>query len=371
MKFTRLISFAVIGVLSVGTLVTVAEVNKAPVDRVMEIEDLTGDRSVLDGVTLENVIKTDENAFEKVYLKNEDVVFEKTEFDLRHGVGEEVLRHKDLYRGMNNALKAETDAVIFIARFNSLYPYASNDPFVELAVKNKSTNEIMKEKVTVPDLKMSESIYNESVLEIDGKIYYCLALGDMNGNSAKQSIKIYEVNQKTLQLQVVNVSELSLDGDYANSTNIIALDNNIYTIAYNDREYKLAMFNPATKDTEIINLSSLSGMSGYIQFFDMNEQTIFLQTEEKMLIIDRDTDAIVNEDDDFPSFAGDYEYVYSTEHIMNDKLIYVLYGTYTGGLPSDQLLVAYDVKDGSLIYGGKLPSMADRGVGINYSFYNN
>lgn len=368
MKFMRVISFAIISALSIGTIVAVAEVNKVPVDRTFTIEDLSGDRSILEGVTLENIIKTDTNTFEKVYLNNEDVIFEKTKFDLKYGVGEEILAHKDLYRGMNHALKLETDAVLLTVKFNSLYPYASNEAFVELAMKNKKSDEVLKEKITLADLNMNQQIVNEAVLEIDGVIYYCMTVGDTNGNSANQSIRIYEINPKSLQLQVVNITDISLTGDYANSTNVIADGKHLFTIVYNDQEFKLVSYNLLTKETEVTDLPSVTEKLDYIQFFALDTQSIFLQEDEAMLIVDRQTGQLINEEAAIPDFKNNYDYVYSVEHIIKDDILYVLYGTYTEGIASDQLIVAYDGKDGNIVYEGKLPSMADRGVGKDYSF---
>lgn len=368
MKFTRTISLALISALSVGTLVAVAEVNKAPVNRTFNIDDLAGDRSVLEAVTLENVIKTGNNSFEKVYLNNGDVLFEKTQFDLQYGVGEEILAHKDLYRGMNYALKLETDTSLLAVNFNRYFPYASTEPYVEVAKKDKNTNEIMKEKIVLTDISLNEQIMREAVLEIDDTLYYCMTVGDRNGNSAKNTLRIYEINPKTLQLQIVNATEIALTGDYANVSNIVSDGENIYTILSNDTEYKLAGFNSLTKEVEVIDLLALAGGKGYVNYFNMDKQSIFVQTDDSLLIIDRDTLKVVNKEAAIPSSTNDYDFVYVTEQIVKDDMVFVLYGTYSENRPSEQLLVTYNVEDGSILYEGKLPSMVDRGTGIDFSF---
>lgn len=366
MKFTRTISLALISALSVGTLVAVAEVNKAPVNRTFNIEDLTGDRNVLEAVTLENVIKTDHNSFEKVYIKNEDVLFEKTQFDLKYGVGEEILAHKDLYRGMNYAKKLETDAALFAVNFNSYFPYASTEPYVELAKKDKNTDEIIKEKIMLTDISLNDQIMSEAVLEIDDTLYYCMTVGDRNGNSDKNTFRIYEINSKTLQLQIVNETEIALTGDYANISNIVSDGEQIYTIISNDTEYILAEFNPLTKEVEVTDIQALA--EGYINYFNIDKQSIFVQTDDSLQIIDRGTLKLVNKEAAIPSSTNDYDFVYATEQIVKDDKVFVLYGTYSERKPSEQLLVTYSVKDGSILYEGKLPSMIDRGTGIDFSF---
>lgn len=185
MKFTRIITFSLISVLSIGSLVTVAEVNKTTVNRKFTIEDQKGNREMLANIALENVIKVDTNSFEKVVLTKDQVSFKETKYDLKKGVGEKVLKNKELYRGSYDLAEYENSKYMMTADFNSMFPYTSNEPYVKIAKKDKKTNHVLKEMVTLPDITTNDQVFQESLFEMQGKMYYAIIKNNMNGNAQK------------------------------------------------------------------------------------------------------------------------------------------------------------------------------------------
>ena len=145
MKFTRIITFSLISVLSVGTLVGVAEINKTPVNRQFKIEDITGDRKAIQDLSLENIIKVDSDSYEKVILTADDVTFQDTKYDSLLGLDEKILNNKEMYRGGHHADAVENEAYLLTAAFNHYYPYTSDEPTLKLAIKDKKTDKIKKE----------------------------------------------------------------------------------------------------------------------------------------------------------------------------------------------------------------------------------
>ncbi|MEH6944882.1 hypothetical protein, partial [Bacillus sp. JJ722] len=94
----------------------------------------------------------------------------------------------------------------------------------------------------------------------------------------------------------------------------------------------------------------------------------YISVDTKVFVIDKQTLKQVNKEEIKPSFVSNYDHVAAVDQIANKETLYVLYEGFKNSGQNDMYIVAYNYKNGKTLYEGKLPSMADRGVGKLYSF---
>ncbi|MEO4054632.1 hypothetical protein [Solibacillus sp. CAU 1738] len=366
MKFTRIITLSLISALSIGTLIGIAEVNKVPVDRNFEIEDEKGNRDALQSVAFENVIKVDTNKFEKVILTKDDVQFKDTKYDISHGVGEKVLNNKDMYRGMNNASEYENSKFTMIAAFNTHFPYGSNEAYVTIAKKDKKTNQLQKEKISLPGITTNQYIMEENLVEHNDSIYYSMVVQSMS-SSVGPTLKIYQI-QSNLQLKEVMNVDLSLPGDYTDVSRLVTDGDKLFIILSSQQEKKLMEINLDTNKYVTHTLPELSMDDSYIQMFRVDENHFYLNVDNSMFVIDKNTYKQVNQKVMKPSFISKYDYISVVDQTESHETVYVIYEGYKN-YNSDKYVVAYHATTGDILYEGKLPSTENRGVS-GYKFVN-
>ncbi|WP_042347724.1 hypothetical protein [Bacillus massiliigorillae] len=369
MKFTRIITFSIISALSIGTLVGVAEVNKAPIDRKFTIKDEKGNREALGGVTLQNTIKVDTNKYEKMALTKDKVTFQKTKYDPIFGVGEKVLNNKDLYRGMNYAVDYENDKFTMVAKFNPKFPYGSNETFVTIAKKDKKTNNLQKEQISVTGITTNQQIDQEMLFENNGVMYYGVVLRNWSANSSQSLLRIYQIQQNNLHLKEVTNVELSLPGsDYTDISRIVVDEKKLFMVLSNQQAFKLLTVDFATNKSEKLTLPMFSKDNTYVEAFSVDENNFYISVNSTVFAIDKKTYLQVNKEAMKPSFLSNYEYIRTVNLKTDKETIYVLYEAYKNNNQGDMFIVAYEMKSGKTLYEGKLPSMTDRGVGESFTF---
>ena len=100
MKLYHIIGLSTAALLSLGALGLMTQAESIEYNTDYRIETLSGDISYLDNIQLENIAKTGTNTFSKVTLTNQKTTLKPTQYDLYHGVGEEVLDNRELYRNL-------------------------------------------------------------------------------------------------------------------------------------------------------------------------------------------------------------------------------------------------------------------------------
>ncbi|MEH6945401.1 hypothetical protein, partial [Bacillus sp. JJ722] len=279
MKFTRIITFSLISALSIGTLIGVAEFNKAPVDRKFILEDQKGNRDALGTIELSNIIKVGDNKFEEVILTKDQVRFENTKYDQFHGVGEKVLNNKEMYRGMNYAVDYENNKFKMIASFNSSFPYGSNDAYVTIARKDKKTKELQKEEIPVSGITTDQQISHETLFEYNDVMYYGVVLQNMSSGSGKSLFKLYQIMPNNLQLKEVMNIDVALSGDYTEISRIIVDGNKLYMMLSNQQEFELLTVDLATKKDVRIKLPQFTKNNTYIDTFTADESHFYISVD--------------------------------------------------------------------------------------------
>ena len=369
MKFTRIITFSLISALSVGTLVGVAEINKTPVNRQFKIEDITGDRKAIQDLSLENIIKVDSDSYEKVILTADDVTFQDTKYDSLLGLDEKILNNKEMYRGAHNANAVENDAYLLTAAFNHYYPYTSDEPTLKLAIKDKKTDEVRKETVTVPNYHSTQSAWWSTLLfETNNKYYYAMAeYKDESSNEV--AIKIYSINVNTLQLEEFATIDVPADKDgYTDVSKITTNGEQLYAFISTEKDYKLLSYDVTKKKEQIINITGPK-VEDYYELIEVGEDSLYLTSEgEVVKLVIKDNEA--TESNRYtPSYTEKYDDIWITDHNIHNGTLYTIQESgYHESMDTDAYLAAYDLNSGNILYEGKLPSMVNRGVGKYYSF---
>lgn len=366
MKFTRIITFSIISALSVGALVGVTEAKKAPVDQSFEIKDIQGDRQVLKDTSFESIMKVDTNKFETVTLTKDNVKLKETKYDTLHGVGEKVLNNKDVYRGMNGAVEYENDKFLVVAQFNRVFPYGSDEPFVNVVKKDKKTGKVIKEKVQVPTIKTNQHINHEIVVESNNKLYYAIILQSIS-NQPKSILKVFELNNDINQLREVYSEDVTMSGDYTDTSRLVESNGILYTVLSSQEKIQLVQLDLKTNKLSKQPLSFHSKNSTYVNSFNIDNDYLYISSDATTYIVDKTTYKVVNKKEIKPSFADKYEYIMASNTERKDNTLYVLYDAYKNNV-GERLLVVYDIQSGAVRYEGKLPNMSDRGVGIDFNF---
>ena len=354
MKFPKLLALTLTGLLSGGATLAIAEYSKPAVDRAFPIEDIAGDPKHIDGVEFENIIKTGHNAFEKVNFGKKGVEFEKTEFDIAKAADEKVLANKDVYRGTFSPAELETSKYIITAEFNVQYPYNSKEPYVKVAIKDKKTGKVINETVPLQDFTSSENIWEQILMESEGKIYY--SFFGVNGSDHESVLYIYELDPRTAKLRKESISVEEI----RNRTNL-SYDNGIlYTVVFDEpgSEHLLAV-DLAKKTAGKKQLSLVNNSGDMIESITALDGYLYVQMSGNIYIIDAQTSkttAIVQ-----PTIKDQMDYLYATEIKAKDGLLYILFNASKNEVYGEYISV-YDNKNGKVLYEGKLPGMDNRGV---------
>lgn len=375
MKFTRIITFSIIGVLSLGTLVTVAELNEKPVNRTFKIEDMAGDRSAIGKVELENVMKVSTNKYEKVVLSEKDVRFFNTKYDVIRGVGEKVLNNKELYRNTNNAITYENKDLMMTVSFDEMFRYNGEDPKITVAKKDKKTNKVTKNEMVPSTITHNMYVNYEYVMEIDNKLFYVITTSLMNTSEQKSTVKVFGIDKNSLKITELMSVDASFDDKkvtdgYTDISSIVSDENYLYAVLSNqDGKRKLLKINPTTKKISKTDLEINLGKDSYVEKLYLVGDNFYVHTSNSTLYnIDKKSMKMVFDKGSKPGFIKNYEHVSAIDQVVKDGKIYVTYVAYKQGANGENCIAVFDDKAGKILYEGKLPNMSDRGVGMDYKF---
>lgn len=377
MKFTRIITFSIISVLSLGTLVTVAEINQKPVNRIFKTEDTFGNREVLENIELENIIKVDSNKYEKVILTDNDAEFRETQYDPHHGVGEKVLNNKSLYRNTSTALDYEDKELLMTVSFDQMFAYNSEDPILKIAKKDKATDKVTKKEVVLPSLTTNAQIINYAFLEVQGELYYAIVSQNSSDNQ-KPWIILYHIQKDNLNVQEVMKIDASIQNSdneqgYTDISNFETDGKEIFTISHNsDNKMQLIKLDPKTKKHTKKDISGSVSKESYINKIVMHQDELYVHTDTGgIFVLNKESIKPVTPKALKTTFDSQYSYIYSNEQLVKDDKVYVTYEALTDGPLSDTFIVVFDKKSGETLYIGKLPNMNSRGVGKSFQFVEN
>lgn len=121
MKLYHIIGLSTAGLLSLGALGLMAQTESTPYNTDYRLETLSGNITALNGVQLENVTKTGLNQFSKIIISGENASVTPTKYDIFHGVGEDVLKNRELYRSLPWPQTVESEDYLITANCNYAY----------------------------------------------------------------------------------------------------------------------------------------------------------------------------------------------------------------------------------------------------------
>lgn len=240
MKFNRLIITGILCCVTIGTYAWVSQTDHTAIHQNLTFKEISGTREALEDIQAENVIQIGAHQYEKVIFSKDGVDYTPTQFDEGYGVGEDVLAHKDLFRGHTSGAYIDTsDNKIVLAEWNPKYPYASHEPTVELRIKDEKTGQIMTESRNLTEVEPNQYWMKQQLFEIGGKIIYVLQL---DGEERKNLI--YEVNPKNLTLKLL--LELSPNRQEGYPSSFVSDGQLLYTIMLVDQGTELMEINVQT-----------------------------------------------------------------------------------------------------------------------------
>ena len=360
MKFPRLIALSLVGLMSAGATLAIAEYNNPAVDRTFPIEDIAGDPKHINNIEFENIIKTDHNSFERVIFSKDEVEFEKTIYDVNKGADEQILANKEVYRGTVSPAELENDEYIITAEFNVQYPYISKEPYVKIAIKDKESETVINKQVPLQGFTSNENVWKQILMEWEGRFYY--AFFSANGGNDESVLYMYELDPETAALK----KEIDSVSDISNSTNLTYDDGKLYTILYDEpgNEHLLTI-DLANKTSETKKLTFGNNPNEGIESITAQDGQLYVQMSGNTHIINSktlETIAIAQ-----PYIKEKLDYLYAEEIKSDNGLLYIIYETFKNEMNAEYIGV-YESKTGKMLYEGKLPSMDNRGVNRTHTF---
>ena len=360
MKLYHIIGLSTAALLSLGALGLMTQTESIEYNTDYRIETLSGDISYLDNIQLENIAKTGTNTFSKVTLTNQKTTLKPTQYDLYHGVGEEVLDNRELYRNLTWPATLETDQYLITANFNLSYYYTNTDPILRIRSKDKQINTINNQEFMLENFEYGDNVLQEYLTEINGNYYYLVHFFN-NQAYTNEGIIIYQFNPQTLQMNYkskqtfdsasVTINDefiyiLSHESNQLNITNIKSNQTTTYTIeglseypyletAINVKNKLLLMVNSDLYQVELNN--------------ETNQATASLVTPPNFIQLLRD----------------EYDYYYPYSIVETNGLIYQLY--YARKNNTDyQYLSVMNPSTNEFIYEGRIILRSDQGLVNNY-----
>lgn len=361
MKLYHIIGLSTAGLLSLGALGLMAQTEATTYNTDFRLETLNGNVTALNGIQLENITKTGHNQFSKVIITGENASLTPTKYDTFHGVGEDILENRELYRNLSWPETLENDDYLMTANFNYSYFYTNTEPVLRIRSKNKDTGQINIQEVSPDKMLYGENIMSEFLTENNGKYYYVAKVYDQRGNKNDRIIA-YEIDPDTLKLSLKYEEELS------GWSSMYVHNGVIYRNP--DESNNLIITTLATNETKTYKMN---GAPEYVYIEDIatvNDELFFLIDSVIMKAsFDDDNQEINLTPTQTPSFiessTNEFESVYPLSLSENNDLVYTMYESYNIN-SSIQYLTVLDPSTDKIIYEGKITIRPDQGLVNHY-----
>lgn len=359
MKLYHVISLSTAGLLSLGTLGLLAQTKQVELNQDFRMETLTGNVAILNGVSLENIVKVDQNKYSKVTLNGEHATLEPTVYDAYHGVTSQQLENRELYRHVNHPITFENEDYLMTIQFDYLFPYSSHIPTARLAVKNKISNEVVVKNPVLEQLTSSEWINDEYLSESNGTYYYVLTTSGRNNDNSR--ILVYTINPDTLDFT------FKFEKKLINSGISTCVDNLLYTIEYDSvstySNPQLMIINLETEETSIQSL----GKDLYLESIIKTDSNLYFIADSTLYRYTPEEPNIMTEipSPSFLNTLNDSNYYWISQKMVNDQYLYLLFDVYNEGM-SQQFLAVLDTDKQKFVYEGKINIRQDQGLQDSY-----
>lgn len=358
MKFYHVISLSTAGLLSLGALGFMAQTKHVEFNQDFRMETLTGNVSALNGVVLENIAKVNQTSYAQVTLNGEHATVTPTVYDAYHGVTEEQLENRELYRNVHSPVTFENDDYLITVEFDYQFPYSSSVPTARVAVKNKHTNKITVENPVLNEFSAQEYSNSEYITESNGTYYYVLTTFGRNNNNSRALV--YTFNPDTLKF------EFKFEAPF-DSYGSACLDNFLYTVASpSDSNQTESEFISLNLETEELTTQPLGKQLYADSILKLNDD-IFIVSESKLYQYNPSVSPLLNELPS-PSFIEKletYDYYYVNQTLATNNLIYLTYQTYNQG-SIHQFISVVDPTTQKVVYEGQINIRSDQGLSNTY-----
>ncbi|MGL4336207.1 MAG: hypothetical protein ACRCST_04875 [Turicibacter sp.] len=353
MKYYRSLIYTAASICSMSALIVLSQVDKVELNKEFKIESLSGNVLTLDGIGLENIIKTSQNTYEKVMISSEEVTFKPTKYDLLNRVGEEVLENREVYRGKYGPAIFESDQYLISSQFDSRFPYATKVPALNIVIKEKSNGNIIKLEPVLSDISTNEWVNDEMIEEVDGTLYIGIVTNNWNTNKGK--MLIYTLDLKTQKFE----KHFEFDAGNINTAHMDS--GKVLLSLYEDNDNQLVTIDLVSKEmnTYALKMESVYGL--YV-----SGGQLVMETPDGLIKYDLNKQDFVTESPSRPTRLDDVKgYSYLNQLMVVENKAMALY--YVNDGPENyQLLHVFDVNTGETLFEGKLAIRQDQGLVSDY-----
>ncbi len=359
MKLYHIIGLSTAGLLSLGGLGFIAQSEATEYNIDYRLETLNGDVTALNGVQFVNTAKTGSNSFSKVTLIGEKANTTPTTYDMLHGVGEDVLENRELYRNLPWPEKFEDDKYLITANFNYSYNYTGTEPVLRIRVKNKETGTINIQEPSLKEISYGDNMMREFLTEVDGTYYYLISLFNHQSGTS-DTLLTYQFNPETLAFNF----EHKQDIDWSS---IIIKDGLIYTP---NETNELIVTNIATGESKTYTLDGHPEYSYINDIIKKDDQLFLLFNDglyEATLSEATNTATLTPTESPkfFESLLTDFEYYTPSSMTEHNDYIYTMYDAYKNHTGYQYISVT-DTATDQIVYEGKIMLRSDQGLIGNY-----
>jgi len=353
MKLKYNLSFQVVCALSLISVFFFQGAKAQELNQNFGIETLAGDHRILDEIAFSAVINEGSNLFSRVTLSSGEPQIEPIIYDLVHGLDEQQLEHRELYRNAIRADIIETEDYTFSNLFNYEYIWKPRyEPSARLAILDHNSDEVKVINHTFVEIKPQMSVWNTYILEDNGEFYYVVPTDN-------SELLIYRLDIESLALEFMFMEEFSV-GEWIDW---FILDNHLYGQVYTNTGVESYVFNFDTRELDEFNFAekdfsyNVVKRESQIFFHEYFENstipTVQAFNTESETVIELENPSFIKEinDDDWP-YLGTY--------MIGDYLVldYRVHLTHFIGI--------YELDSLELIYEGKINLRRDQGL-MTYS----
>lgn len=359
MKLYHVISLGTATLLSLGALVLLTKTNQVELNQDFRMETLKGNVAILNAINLESIIKIDQNEYAKIVLNGEHATITPTVYDAYHGLTDDQLENRELYRHTSHPTTFENDDYLMTMQFDYHFPYSSDVPTARLAIKNKHTNEVAVKNPIISEFTASEWVDREYLSEANGTYYYVLTTSGRNNSSSR--VLVYTIDPDTLDLS------FKFEKSFTSAGLTECVDNLLYTV-----EYLTDLDQPQSQ----LIVTNLETMERTTQLLG---QDIFPKASVKVddtlyLIIDYKLYEYTPEEANpltampTPSFTENLDpndYYWISQKLVHENYIYMIFQCYNE-MFNQQILTVFDTNSKQFVYEGKINVRDDQGLVTDY-----
>ena len=361
MKLKYVISFGVICLVSLVSVLVSIRPEAQELNREFTIATLYGDEGIVDELAFSAIIREGRNRFTRVTLATDGPQFEPTIFDRTHWLGEAELENRELYRHSGWGRRVfETADFKFVYEFDSSFAWRWNvDASARIARLDKGTGEVNVLNHTFAEIESHMHIWNSFLVESGGGFYYVLPV-----ENQRLDFFVYSLDVEAMVLTFAfrgSVNDSQMDrwgnwfatehGVYVHMSNVESGE--LYTIDFEARESRIV-------DSDFEFLGWPFASRGHQMIFEnhvFDEETENWATVKK--VANMETGATAYLEPSFLDLVHGSVSGFTNRHSVTQNYLVL---NFTLDAPLRQFIAIYDLDALELLYEGEIRLRHDQGL---------